>query len=71
MWTHRPISIGGQWFSDDREVLRDGKSVGRVYFGKNFHPPDQWVWTAGASHGRAETMAAALEAVRAAVMARG
>lgn len=68
MWTHRPITIGGQRFDNDREVLRDGVRVGRVYFAPNFHPPDQWVWVAGVRHGRAETMGAALEAVRRAVL---
>ena len=71
MWTHRPVNIGGQRFADDREVLRDGVPVGRVYFAPNYHPPDQWVWASGAKMGLCDTMAAALEAVRREVVGEG
>lgn len=64
MWTHRPTIIGGQTAPDDRTVYFDGRAVGRVYFAVNMWPPRQWVWTCGSAHGRSETMAEALEAVR-------
>jgi hypothetical protein len=71
MWTHRATIIGGQTAPNDRTVFCDGRAVGRVYFAENWWSPNQWVWTAGADHGRAETMQAALEAVRASVTRAG
>jgi hypothetical protein len=64
MWTHRATVIGGQTAPGDRQVLRDGVPVGRVYFGSNYIPPMQWRWFCGSQHGSAETMADALECVR-------
>lgn len=64
MWNHRATVIGGQTAQGDRTVLRDGVNVGRVYFAENYVPPTQWRWFCGSAHGVAETMEAALEAVR-------
>jgi len=71
MWTRKLT------WPDDREndwlVLRDGKPVGRVHLTMLNNPTREvWAWfkqTHPGRKGEAETLAGALEAVRAAILA--
>jgi len=62
--------IAGHSDPDDREVLRDGRPVGRVHYAQNMLPPCVWLWFAGQDSGAVETLAEGLEAVRAAILKR-
>ncbi len=70
MWTHRPTIIGGRSEPGDREILREGVPVGRVYQARNMQEPRNWVWVAGYDRGSATSMAEALDAVRQSVLRR-
>ena len=71
MWTRKRTVIGGESSADDWIVRRNGEDVGRVRL--DFHPyndasPWMWAsWVLPATHGRADSMENALEAVRSAV----
>lgn len=75
MWTRRITWIGGQYWPDDWIVLRDGVTVGRVHTEMLTNPTRHvWMWFKQVGDGRqgeAPTLDAALEALRAAVLADG
>jgi len=68
MWTRKRTVIGGGHTPGDWLVLRHGQQVGRVYAvpgGAMMGPRYFWgVWTEPVASGTAETLDAALEAVR-------
>lgn len=74
MWTRRRTVIAGVAGAEDWEILRRGQRVGRVYAVAGViagSPP--WHWSvlvqipAGEAHGRAVSLTAALDAVRATI----
>lgn len=76
MWTRRRTVIGGQTAPDDWNVLCHGRKCGRVMRVTltNSDTPAAWQWSAWCyptANGRCDTMEAALECVRQAVIAAG
>ena len=75
MWTRKRTFIDGECNADgDWLVLRHGQEVGRVYpvaAGSILGAHYFWcIWTDPTDSGKAETLGAALEAVRGAIRAR-
>jgi hypothetical protein len=64
MWTQRPTIIGGRSDPGDREGLRSGVPVGRVFQARNMQGPRNWVCDAWNDRGSASSMAEALAPVR-------
>lgn len=73
MWARRRTWIGGRSHDDDWIVLRNGLPVGRVMLQQLQNPQRRvWCWFKQVGYGRqaqAQTLDAALNALRAAVLA--
>ncbi|MGR3760907.1 hypothetical protein ACUXV3_12370 [Roseobacteraceae bacterium NS-SX3] len=72
MWTMRRTVIAGERLEDDWVIVRGFQEVGRVRHdsvSQNGAAPWTWAtWTLPAEHGRADTLEAAREALRQAVL---
>lgn len=72
MWTRKRTRIAGRILQDDWIVHRDGLPVGRVRLDYRENPGrNVWLWfkqTVPGTHGEADTLDEALEAVRKAIL---
>lgn len=72
-WTRRVTVIGDRPCKDDWTISHNGRDVGRVLFttGQNGAPNWKWAsWDIPAQSGREETLEAACDSLRRAILAR-